>query len=477
MAWNYKHNTTLPNNVVVDANDNNLRGNVCYIDATNGYANQAAVTAVNPAAEVGSANYPYNSFTNYKADIGTHGIYISIIAKGVYSDENLGVLTNYCIVGDEKWNVKFIGSGINAFCSSIGNTASNYGVWYCYFHRYTFISSYAEQRILNSIIDCPLKTAGNSSDIHNNIILGNRTTTQYSTFDEGNIYFNNSVTINFWGFTKTICYNVTLTCDTITIINNSTNIFWLGTITVGGNSYDIAAAIGLGKSEATIQSEIGTLFGVTFVGRILNPRFINTAKGNFAGDWINYPTETGVIFAIVTSSSAYRKGIKCEWDAVLATSDYIFSASSPHYSALDGFNGLICRNLNADGSIVNTAYDTVAVSKIITLPLVAVLDFLLQFGTFGAGALEWDELYVRAVASGAVEDEYSITSGYEASYTANVFTCDWPRFYLNREQKCNKVGDKALGSIDKGAYNLDEARSIFKTGAIEFQFILVKRGV
>jgi hypothetical protein len=482
MAWNYKHNTTLPNGTIINAPDDTLRGNVCYI-AKNGYINQAAVSAVNASAQIGSADFPYLSFTIYKADIATHSIYSSVIGKGEYTDQNLGDLTNYDLTSDEKYAAKFQGNGSAVFATRVGSSLVG-GVITKSFN-YLWVTGYAvangiRYNFLNCIIDF-IHAPESHHTMKRCVFLAD---IQY--YNTGDFYFNGALFYNVNAdisgnnvvVENAIFFNTVTKASSIARLNKNTNIFWNGSIQVGASTYDISAAISAGKTEATIQTEIGTLFSVTFQGRIINPHFINAAKGNLNMDYINYATDVAkILTAQVSYPNVAKRGVKCEWDAVLATSDFIFSASSPHYSALDGFNGLICRNLNADGSIVNTAYDTVAVSKIITLPLVAVLDFLLQFGTFGAGALEWDELYVRAVASGAVEDEYSIASGYKASYTANVFTCDWPRFYLNREQKCNKVGDKALGSIDKGAYNLDEARSIFKTGAIEFQFILVKRGV
>ena len=478
--WNYKHNIALPSGQIVNCPDSKLRGNVCYI-AKWGYANQAAVDLVDPTAQIGSLDYPFNSFTNYKATIATHLIYLSVIDKGVYEEGGFEDLSLYTIVGDSLHNAIFQGNGAQTFATYIGNPGGRNGVYRLRFKNYTSIkSAYSPISMYFCFCESRVYQYGNTTNayIQNCIILADFS--EVGGNEKQNYYFNNNVS---FGITVNeavygaIFYNSAITLPSINIINHNSIVIYNGSITVGANTYDLSMAIALDKDEGTIQSEIGTLFGVTFVGRIINPHPINAAKGNFNMDYINYASDVNTI---LTAQSSYpnvvKKGIKLEWNNTISNSDFIFDETHPNFSVNDGFGGLKCYNLNQDGTIIDVNLDVIAVSKIYTLSEMLSLYFASQFGKIGAGYYDFDEIYVRAVLTGNVKDTYN-NANYNISYSTGVASCDLPRMFFNREQKVNKIGDMGLGNIDLGNYDINEARNIFRLSALEFQFIFIKRGV
>lgn len=476
--WNKGNGYTLKSGIVIIEPSSILRGNVCRI-AVGGYATQAEVTAIDASAEIGSRDYPYKDYTTYKAAIGTHGNYDAIIYEGNYTDENLGTLANYRIYADTNaGGVKCSGSGIYPFCSvaNDGATIKSYANFFdLWFKNYTKVANYGG--CADCIIDCLTFSQTSNSYCDGCLLLGD-VYIWNANASKNNYVYNCSVTDIGAGDEKTIYHNAIINIASITNINSSTVVIWGGIITVGANTYDVSAAIGLGKSEATIQSEIGTMFGVSFIARIIEPPIINGAKGNFNFDIENYPTETENIIAIIGNSNYAKRGLKLEWNETEADSDYIYSATSPHYSASDGFSGLTCQNVDTDGQVTTSSNDAVWVSKIFTLSEAVSLSNFIQTGKLNGLDLEFDECYFRGVSqSGQDVEDYFNSTGYTCSYSGGVFTCDLPRFKMNWDSRCNKENNSAFGLIENGSYDLDGVNDEFWAGVIEFQLIFVKRGV
>lgn len=482
--WNYDNGTTLRSSTTVSYPATNLRGNVVYVHATEGYADQAAVNTEtgSDGSEIGSYNYPYNSILSAIGDYGTHGL-LHYITRGDFAESAFSPsVSGMAIYSDEKYKTKFTGTG-NLLSVGGDRYVRFYDVWIS--ATYSNICSAGVLFVDYSIIESPKLAGTGYARLTGNIITASLGSGQ-STALLYNIIYNSAVVMSSnTGYSSN--YNIIINCDTTiaSLSYNLYNVYWLGSITYSGNTYDLDTDIGTGETEATMiancNTALSTSFSTSDIG-FLVANFINTAKGNFLLDFLNYGSAVTALLTRLNSfssgaSSYFPRGVKLEWDTTEANSDYIFSSSSPLYSTDDGFNGLECQNLNADGSIINTANDTVAVSKIIDLSSQEVLDFLNQFGTFGAGMFDFDELYVRAVLTGNVEDVFNTANGYTANYIADVWSSNLPRMILNREQKVNKVGDISLGKIDLGTFNLNEARNIYKVTASQFQFIAVKKGV
>jgi hypothetical protein len=471
--WYYKHGVTLPTlynaPTVVVAPDDNVVGNVRYIDPNHPNASDTATNR-------GCANVPYKTHEKFSADsaVTTIGIY----AKGVYTIAYDTTGKNY--LADVPWSVVFKGTGtqdidIRDFHGIIFDTGLLFIQTGGASIQTKCIYNTPIQRIISCYKGLILKDVSAA-------ILG------YQCVFVG---------ANLSNFNSSAClfYNCVRTITTLSYLYSG--VYWLGTLNYNSLTSDlntICPLIGttyptendaIAKVETDLGLAANTLKNNGF--RLLNPHFINIAKGNFNIDWLNYDCT-----AILTFRDSWdwiiNRGVRNEYPLDFVGAVGAGFGEEPNLA--DGFGGeLYSRNINSSGAITNTAYDTVLVSKKYTLPQAYTLenvnffDKLLSTAFAGLTATENTgtdtpncyTYYLIGVKTGTLESVFNSTNN-TFSYSG-VLTCDFPRFMWNRSTQLNKDDNTIYGQIENGTYDLNYMRNIYNAGVKEFRLIAVKKGV
>lgn len=468
--WNYRHGVILPNMYqapsVVVAPDDNIVGNVRYIDCNHPNASDTAVNR-------GCANVPYKTYEKFKQDSASS--IVGIFARGVYQ-----ITTNTGgenILADNLLSVEFKGSGVQTFA-----TRDYIGIIISSVYLMGILGTVS---ITKSIVNTDINlTTG--INVYNSLVLKNSgMSTNKCVHISNNALSANGLHYNCVPPTQTAAsafYN---------------KVFWLGTLNLNALTSDlntICPLIGttyptendaIAKVETDLGLTANTLKNNGF--RLLNPHFINMSKGNFNIDFLNYDC-TAILALRDSWDWIINRSVRCEYPLDFVGAVGAGFGEEPNLS--DGFSGeLYSRNINSSGVITNTAYDTVLVSKKYTLPTAYTLENINFFDKILGNVFELNTTendgtdtpncytyHLIGVKAGVLESVFNSTNN-TFSYSSGVLTCDFPRFMWNRSTQLNKDDNTIYGQIENGTFDLDYMRNIFKAGVKEFRIIAVKKGV
>ena len=453
--WNYRHGDILPNGLVINAPNDNVVGNVVYVDQNNPNASDSAPNA-------GCANVPR---------ITINDSVTLIVADGTYNTNISGWLF-HTVIANNKLKVRLI---------TAPEIAENQIFFNIVIDFVKVSSEVGSCRYVGCILN--KKTTSSTSSTSNLILKTNTIPSQKSVLISVNALSTNGLHYN--------CVPPTQTSAT----GFYNKVFWLGTLNLNTYTSDLnticaqidAGTITENQGIAQVETDLGlavnTLKNNGF--RLLNPHFINIAKGNFNIDFLNYDC-TAILALRDSWGWIINRGVRCEYPT-----DFVgASGFGETPNAADGFNGaLYSRNIDAAGAITNTAYDTVLVSKKYVLPTAYTLENINFFDKlisteFKLNATENDgtdtpncyTYYFIGVKAGVLESVFNSTNN-TFSYNAGVLTCDFPRFMWNHTTQLNKDDNTIYGQIENGTFDLDYMRNIFKAGVKEFRLIAVKKGV
>ena len=448
--------------VVIAAPDDNVKGNVAYVDSSHPDASDVAANA-------GCVNVP---FVTLEA-AGASGSLMLIVAKGVYTFTSPLKVT---VVSDTLFSVVVNASGggncrVGIVRGVFGGTGSN---------------NPTDTFQINSILDNP-----NAVIVQARNCLVLKLPAVYGLF-RNHVFISQTV-----GSTSadilSLFYNCVVSRTVESYMYDRT--FWLGTLNYNGLTSDLGTicpligttyateADAIAKVETDLALTAGDLAGNGF--RLLNPHFINSAKGNFNIDFENYDC-TEILAIRDANEWIINRGVRCEFPT-----DFVGGAGFGHSPDTgDGFSGeLYSRNINSSGAITDAGDDMVLVSKKYTLSVPMTLENINYFDKLITSALELSAtvndgtdtpnlytFYLIGVPFGSLETDWN-NGRNSFSYSAGVLTTDFPIFILNRETELNKVGNSIFGKIDNGTFDLDEARNIFEAGLKQFRIIAVKKGV
>lgn len=467
--WRYQHGVTL-NGITVNAEDDDVVGNVLYVDPNNPNASDTADNR-------GCANVPYATLDQVYTDgksrnsriilaTGTHSAKHPF--KYLYSDDIFGAVLSI----DATWSIYGL---------------THYDIIYVgdYPFAYTGTSQIYRATVSNS--------SGTFTAMYYSLLL------DFNTIASASYSVIVSVTLSTATLSRNLIHGCVYNAPSLGGIQN--NVFWNGTINYTHDDVDYTsdldarcALITAGTNTeaeviALVESDLGLTAGDLADNgfRLLNPHFINPDKGNYNIDYLNY--DCSEILALRDSAEwIINRGIKCEFpDNFIGDSADGFT-NTPDSD--DGFSGALkCYNIDSSGNITNTAYDTVLVTQKFSLTTPITLDKINWFGKLlatvfddlnatdesGTNSPDKYDFYMIGYAASGLEVIYN-SDDNTFSYTDGVFSTDFPRFIFNQDLQVNTESDEKFGKWENGSADIDEERNIYVAAVKEFRIIAVKKG-